>query len=127
MGEKWWTAIGGGFEPASADRGGEIPPSVAPELVRALLELLLPPHDVGIEIADVGHLDARRGHHAAGAPYAIIRTACAAAAAAARDALAPIAGLSAEDWCYGWVRVPGEQALSICIYPDVRRARALTK
>jgi hypothetical protein len=123
MGEHWLSAADERFVPARADLEREQIPDIPAELVRAQLERLLSPQVAGIEIAEVGHLEARRGNHAAGAPYAIVRAANSATAALACYALGAVAGVSIEHWLYGWSSVPGDLALTISIYPEIAALR----
>ena len=123
MGGKRWSAPDDRLVLGEADIGREEIPAFPADLVRAQLERLLPPHVGGIAIAEVGQLEARRGNHAAGAPYAVVRAANPAAAALACDALLAVAGVSVEDWLYGWSSGPGDWALTICIFPELAALR----
>jgi hypothetical protein len=92
------------------------------EGIRALVEERLPwisqrdGRPVQMGVVAVGFLERRYRHFDAGTPYATIGVASWEAAVAVRDALAPIARLSAAAWEVGW-RGDGGAFRCIRVFP----------
>jgi hypothetical protein len=94
--------------PAVAPNGDRHVGDLVLEAVRVLVEERLPwtsqrdGRPVQMDVVAVGYLDRHYRHFVAGTPFATVGVANWEAAAAVREALAPIARLSEAAWEVGW-------------------------
>jgi len=93
------------------------------EELRAKLELLLPWRSadgtpLGMAVVEAGYLDHDARSRPAGCAYAVVSADSFDAAAELRRALAPVAGLSDDDWRTGWFETV-ERLFAIRIYPTL--------
>lgn len=87
----------------------------------AKLELLLPWRSsdgmpLGMAVVEAGHLSNDEGSRLAGCAYVVVSADSFDAAAELRHALAPVAGLSDDEWRTGWFDIAG-RLFAIRIYP----------
>jgi len=89
--------------------------------LRAKLERLLPWRSadgtpLGMAVVDVGYLSAGAGSRPAGCAYSMVSADSFDAAAELRRVLAPVAGLTDDEWRTGWFETTG-RLFGIRIYP----------